>query len=111
MGHRASLAASRDEQVAAMMTPERWQQVKGVMQEALEIAPEQRPAFLDRACSTDHSLRREVESLLSSSNDVRSSFMWSSPHADLRNWNAHHYWKRGEIPPRGAANDRWSRRG
>jgi len=67
-----------------MMTPERWQQVKGVMQEALEIASEQRPAFLDRACSTDHSLRREVESLLSSSNDVRSSFMRSSPHADLR---------------------------
>lgn len=37
------------------MTPERWQQVKGISQEALELAPEQRPAFLDRACSTDHS--------------------------------------------------------
>ena len=45
-----------------MMTPERWNQVKCVLQEALELAPEQRPAFLDRACSTDHSLRREVES-------------------------------------------------
>lgn len=41
-----------------MMTPERWQQVKGVLQEALELSPEQRPAFPDRACSTDHSLRR-----------------------------------------------------
>lgn len=67
-----------------MMTPERWQQVKFVLQEALEIAPERRPAFLDRACSTDHSLRREVESLLSSSNDVRSSFLQSSPGAGLR---------------------------
>jgi hypothetical protein len=66
------------------MTPERWQQVKGVLQEALELAPEQRPAFLDRACSTDHSLRGEVESLLSSSNDVRSSFLQSSANAGLR---------------------------
>src|ERR1700758_115834 len=67
-----------------MMTPERWQQVKCVLQEALEIAPEQLPAFLDRACSTDHSLRQEVESLLSSSNEVRSSFMKSSPSAGWR---------------------------
>ena len=64
MGDGTSLAAPRDEQVATMITPERWLQVKCVLQEALEIAPEQRPAFLDRACSTDHSLRREVESLL-----------------------------------------------
>ncbi len=67
-----------------MMTPDRWQQVKCVLQEALEIAPEQRPAFLDRACSTDHSLRREVESLLSSNNEVRSSFMKSAANAGLR---------------------------
>src|SRR5579864_357915 len=67
-----------------MMTPDRWQQVKCVLQEALEIAPEQRHAFLDRACSTDPSLRREVESLLSSSNDVHSSFLKSSPEVGLR---------------------------
>jgi serine/threonine protein kinase/tetratricopeptide (TPR) repeat protein len=84
MGNSACLAAPRDEQVATMMTPDRWQQVKCVLQEALEIAPEQRAAFLDRACSTDHSLRREVESLLSSSNEVRSSFMKSSAEAALR---------------------------
>src|SRR5690242_1528990 len=67
-----------------MMTPDRWQQVKCVLQEALEIAPQQRPAFLDRACSTDRSLRREVESLLSSSNEVRSSFMKSAVEEGLR---------------------------
>jgi serine/threonine protein kinase len=60
------------------MTPERWQQVKGVLHQALELAPDARSAFLDSACSTDHSLRREVESLLSSSDDVRSSFLNSS---------------------------------
>lgn len=47
-----------------MMTPERWQKVKRVLQVALELASEKRPAFLDRACSNDHSLRSEVESLL-----------------------------------------------
>jgi eukaryotic-like serine/threonine-protein kinase len=60
------------------MTPERWQQVKGVLHQAMELAPDARSAFLDSACSTDHSLRREVESLLSSSDEARSSFLNSS---------------------------------
>jgi serine/threonine protein kinase/Tol biopolymer transport system component len=66
------------------MTPERWQQVKAVLQDALELAPEQRPAFLDSACSSDHSLRGEVESLLSSDNEARSSFLQSAPNVHLR---------------------------
>lgn len=66
------------------MTPERWQQVKSVFDQAVELAPDQRSSFLDRACSTDHSLRREVESLLSSDNDARSSFLQSSTNAGLR---------------------------
>lgn len=66
------------------MTPERWQQVRRVFDQAVELAPDQRSSFLDRACSTDHSLRREVESLLSSNNDVRPSFLGSSPNAGLR---------------------------
>lgn len=57
------------------MTPERWQQVKSVFDQALELAPGERIAFLDRACSTDHSLRREVESLLSSGEDACSGFL------------------------------------
>jgi serine/threonine protein kinase/tetratricopeptide (TPR) repeat protein len=46
------------------MTPERWQQVKGVLQQILEISPPQRAAFLDQACDGDEPLRVEVESLL-----------------------------------------------
>ena len=61
------------------MTPERWQQIRGVLEEALELAPEQRSAFLQRNCSADASLRQEVETLLASSPDVRSSFLQSSP--------------------------------
>ncbi len=37
---------------------------------ALEQAPEQRAAFLDRACAQDATIRREVESLLASQRDA-----------------------------------------
>lgn len=47
-----------------MMTPERWQQVKDILHQALELKREERSGFLDRACPNDESLRREVESLL-----------------------------------------------
>ena len=64
------------------MTPEQWRQVREVLAEALELKPEDRPALLDRACSSDHALRREVERLLSSSNEVRSSFLQSPARTD-----------------------------
>ena len=57
------------------MTPERWQQIRDLLEKALELTPEQRSAFLERACSSDPSLRQEVETLLASSEDVRSSFL------------------------------------
>ena len=60
------------------MTPERWQLIRDVLEKALELAPGERSAFLNRACSSDQSLRREVETLLASSDDVRSSFLQSS---------------------------------
>ena len=46
------------------MVPERWQQVKDLLQEALQVVPQQRKSFLDSACNGDQSLREEVESLL-----------------------------------------------
>ncbi|MGB6383873.1 MAG: protein kinase [Terriglobales bacterium] len=61
------------------MTPERWQQIREVLEKALELAPSERSAFLQQACSSDQSLRQEVETLLASSPDVRSSFLQSSP--------------------------------
>jgi serine/threonine protein kinase len=47
------------------MTPERWQQVKELLESALEREPSQRAAFLEEACAGDAELRKEVESLLS----------------------------------------------
>ena len=61
------------------MTSERWQRVCDLLGKALEVAPQQRPALLDRACGADLSLRREVEVLLASSDHVRSSFLQVPP--------------------------------
>ena len=46
------------------MTPERWEQVGELYRAALESAPGERAAFLERTCEGDADLRREVESLL-----------------------------------------------
>jgi eukaryotic-like serine/threonine-protein kinase len=63
------------------MTPERWQRVKGVLSAALELEPNERPAYLDSACATDHSLRQDVQGLLDSAEDIRSSFLQAPPGA------------------------------
>ena len=46
------------------MTPERWKRIDDLVERALELAPAQRPAFLDSACGGEADLRREVESLI-----------------------------------------------
>jgi serine/threonine-protein kinase len=46
------------------MTPERYQQVKSILQTAVEFDTPQRESFLAEACNGDEELRREVESLL-----------------------------------------------
>jgi serine/threonine protein kinase len=60
------------------MKPEQWQQAREVLADALELQPEDRSAFLDRACSSDQSLRREVERLLAANDEARSDFLHSS---------------------------------
>jgi serine/threonine protein kinase len=52
-----------------LMIPERWQQVKAVLEQALDLAPEQRKGFLDDACQDDQALRQEVDSLLQEENE------------------------------------------
>ena len=46
------------------MSQEHWRKVEELFHAALECAPEARPKFLDRACSGDTDLRRQVELLL-----------------------------------------------
>jgi eukaryotic-like serine/threonine-protein kinase len=66
------------------MTPERWQQIKGVLDQALDLAPSERAALLDRACSTDSSLRKEVEVLLASEEEAGADFLNEIRGLDLR---------------------------
>ena len=46
------------------MTPERWRQVKGILEDILELDTTLRAAHLDAACEGDEALRRDVESFL-----------------------------------------------
>jgi serine/threonine protein kinase/Tfp pilus assembly protein PilF len=43
------------------MSPERWQQIEPILDEALALPPNERGVFLDRACNGDASLRAEIE--------------------------------------------------
>lgn len=64
------------------MTIERWEQVKDLLHQAMQLVPEQRARFLDEACSSDDALRAEVESLLLAGEDVRPGFLHEAPLAD-----------------------------
>ncbi|HWS90439.1 MAG TPA: serine/threonine-protein kinase [Pyrinomonadaceae bacterium] len=46
------------------MKSERWRQVDDLFEQALERAPAERARFLEAACASDASLRREVEEML-----------------------------------------------
>ena len=52
-----------------MIEPQRWNEVDRVFAEALDLAPPERPAFLDAACAGDSDLRGEVERLLAADHD------------------------------------------
>jgi eukaryotic-like serine/threonine-protein kinase len=49
--------------MASGLDPERWQKVKELLDEALDLSPDRRPAFLETACAGDEALLREVKSL------------------------------------------------
>ncbi|HEY6328269.1 MAG TPA: FHA domain-containing protein [Blastocatellia bacterium] len=46
------------------MTPEVWEQIKRIFDEAIEYQGQERLAFIDAACRGDETLRGEVESLI-----------------------------------------------
>jgi serine/threonine protein kinase len=57
------------------MTPERWQQIRGVFDQASTLSVAERAEFLDRACTADADLRHEVESLLDSDHKAGTRFL------------------------------------
>src|SRR5262245_34552471 len=56
-----------------VMTPERYKQIKSIFQSAVDLQRSEQAIFLDKACSGDEGLRREVEDLLSSHGQVKDS--------------------------------------
>ena len=57
--------------------PRRYLQAKNILQQALDLAPLERSAFIDAACRGDESLRADVLSLLAAHNEANSSFLES----------------------------------
>jgi TolB-like protein/predicted Ser/Thr protein kinase len=57
------------------MTPVRWRQIRELLDRALRLEGAERSAFLDEQCSSDPSLRREVEKLLAAEQELPSSFL------------------------------------
>jgi eukaryotic-like serine/threonine-protein kinase len=66
------------------VTPERWQQVRAALHEALELDLESRSAFLAAIGANDGDLRGEVESLIAAHDGAGDTFMSSPPAADTR---------------------------
>jgi hypothetical protein len=56
------------------MNPEQWQKIKSVFNDARGFTSVERKIFLDKVCDGDKEMRREVESLLCSS-EAAGSFM------------------------------------
>ena len=56
------------------MTPEAWESVKRIVADALELAPEEREAFLARACGRDRVVLGEVRRLLTENDAAGVSF-------------------------------------
>ena len=52
------------------MDAERWQQLQVLFDAAVDLPDADRRAYLDEACSNDHSLRLQVESLIIASNEA-----------------------------------------
>jgi eukaryotic-like serine/threonine-protein kinase len=59
------------------MSPERYRQIKAILQAALEIDPAKQAAFLESACLDDPELKAEVQSLLD--HDVNSTGFLEEP--------------------------------
>src|SRR4030095_9635871 len=52
------------------MTPEQWQKVEAVLQEAIDRPPQDRASFLDVACAGDRQLLDEATSLINAYNEA-----------------------------------------
>jgi hypothetical protein len=52
------------------MNPERWQRIKEIVYEAVELRAHDREAYLEQACNGDTTLRQEVDALVAASDQA-----------------------------------------
>jgi serine/threonine protein kinase/tetratricopeptide (TPR) repeat protein len=64
------------------MSVDRWQRVKELLHQAMQLDPQGRARFLDDACSAEPALRAEVESLLLADAQVPADFLLRAPAAE-----------------------------
>lgn len=57
------------------MSVEQWERTKQILEEALRVPVQERSRFLDAACGSDHDLRAEIESLISSHDEASTAFL------------------------------------
>ena len=55
------------------MKPDSWERVAELFEAALRLAPNERPAFLDEACSGQDALRKRVEELLANHDEAEAN--------------------------------------
>jgi len=70
------------------MSPERWQKIKKILENALETAPELRSAYLDQICGNDKDLRCEIQKLLEFENSGEDILELNPISAVLQNGNS-----------------------
>jgi Tol biopolymer transport system component len=59
------------------MTPERWQQVRGILESAMELRPVERAKYLDQQCAADPWMRKDVDEYLSIEGKLDRDFLES----------------------------------
>lgn len=64
------------------MSVSRWERVKDVVYQAMQLDGHQRQSFVEQACASDTELRDQVESLLQAENAVQPDFLQAERHAD-----------------------------
>jgi eukaryotic-like serine/threonine-protein kinase len=83
MGNGSPVAPSNHRDGHAVVTPERWEEVKEVLAAVLEAAPENRATCLAQCCAGDDALCREVEKLLEYEPEVSTGFLDQTSFAEV----------------------------
>ena len=92
MGYCARLVIPRNG-TRKLMTPDRWQQVKQIVADALERTQVRRASYVETVCADDADLRGQVDRLLAAHENAGSQFL-DSPASQ-------------EQPPEKLSCDRW----